>query len=251
MNDEQMLRYARHLMLDEEGFEGQQQLTESRVLILGLGGLGSPVAMYLAAAGVGTLHLMDDDTVSLSNLQRQVIHTTPHLDMSKVESAKRMLEQLNPEVDLILHAYRPDEEQLRTLIADVDLVMDCSDNYRTRQALNKVCFEFKKPLVAAAAIRFDGLISTYDARDESSPCYACIFDPDDDLGPDNCATLGVFSPLLGVMGSTQAVEALKLLVGTGQSLQGKLGMFNARNSTWTYLKITKNPRCKVCGAKQA
>ena len=158
MNDEQMLRYARHLMLDEVGFEGQQQLTQSRVLILGLGGLGSPVAMYLAAAGVGTLHLMDDDTVSLSNLQRQVIHTTPHLDMSKVESAKRMLEQLNPEVDLILHAYRPDEEQLRTLIADVDLVMDCSDNYRTRQALNKVCFEFKKPLVAAAAIRFDGLI---------------------------------------------------------------------------------------------
>ncbi len=250
MNDEQMLRYARHIMLDEIGFEGQQKLADSRVLILGMGGLGAPVAMYLAAAGVGQLHLMDDDTVELSNLQRQVIHTTQNIGLSKVESAKRMLEQLNPEVVLELHAYRPDEEQLREVIERVDLVLDCSDNFRTRQMLNKVCFEFKVPLVAAAAIRFDGLLSTYDARNPDSPCYACIFDPDDDLGPDNCATLGVFSPLLGVMGSTQAVEALKLLVGAGTSLQGKLAMFNARNSVWTYLNVSKNPHCKVCAKVQ-
>lgn len=248
MNDEQMLRYARHIMLDEIGFEGQQKLIQSRVLILGMGGLGAPVAMYLAAAGVGHLDIIDDDTVELSNLQRQVIHTTHTIGMTKVASAKQMLEQLNPEVQIELHPYRPDAEQIHALIAQVDLVLDCSDNYRTRQILNKACFELKKPLVAAAAIRFDGQMSVYDARDPASPCYACLFDPDDDLGPDNCATLGVFSPLLGVMGSTQATEALKLLLGIGQSLQGRLAMFNARTSTWSYLKISKNPHCKVCGA---
>lgn len=248
MSDEQMLRYARHIMLDEIGFEGQLKLAQSRVLILGLGGLGAPVAMYLAAAGVGRLLLLDDDTVELSNLQRQVIHTTQTIGMPKVSSAKQMLALLNPEVMVEEHPYRPNQEQIRDLVAQVDLVLDCSDNYRTRQVLNQTCFELKKPLVAAAAIRFDGQMSTYDARHDDSPCYACLFDPDDELGPDNCATLGVFSPLLGVMGSSQANEALKILLGIGQSLQGRLAMFNARTSTWTYLRISKNPHCKVCGA---
>lgn len=249
MNDEQMLRYARHIMLDEIGFEGQQKLAQSRVFILGLGGLGAPVAMYLAAAGVGQLDFVDDDSVELSNLQRQIIHTTHTIGMAKVASAQQMVEQLNPEVRVLTHAFRPVLEALYRLIEPVDLVLDCSDNYRTRQALNKVCVDLKKPLVAAAAIRFDGQISTYDARQAESPCYACLFDPDDDLGSDNCATLGVFSPLLGVMGSMQATEAVKLLLNLGQSLQGRLGMFNARTSTWTYLGLTKNSKCKVCGQK--
>ncbi|MCQ9327900.1 HesA/MoeB/ThiF family protein [Pelistega suis] len=247
MIDEQMLRYARHLMLEDFGFEGQEQLLNSRVLVLGMGGLGSPVAMYLAAAGVGTLIIADDDRVELSNLQRQIIHRNDAIGLSKVESAKQTLLSLNPDSQIEMIDYRLSEEEAATVIANVDLVLDCSDNYHTRHILNKLCLQARKPLVAAAAIRWEGIVTSFDFRQLHSPCYACMFDPEDNLGPDNCATLGVVSPLLGVMGSMQALEAIKLLIGARDTLVGKLAMFNAKTSQWKYLDIPKSSFCAVCG----
>lgn len=246
MTDEQLLRYARHLMLDDFGFEGQEILEKSQVLIVGMGGLGSPAAMYLAAAGVGKLWITDDDTVELSNLQRQIIHRTETVGLSKVDSAAQVLVSLNPSVQIERIHHRLSEDEARALIANVDLVLDCSDNYATRQALNRLCFALKKPLVAAAAIRWEGIITSFDFRREESPCYACMFDPDDNLGVDNCATLGVISPLLGVVGSMQALEAIKLLLGIGETLVGKLAIFNARTSQWKYIELSKSPFCRVC-----
>lgn len=247
MTDEQMLRYARHIMLDEFGFEGQEKLLNSRVLVLGMGGLGSPAAMYLVAAGVGTLIIADDDNVELSNLQRQIIHCTESLGLKKVVSAERTLQTLNPEVQIKTINTRLSEQQAADLINSVDLVLDCSDNYQTRHVLNRICYQTRVPLVAAAAIRWEGMITSFDFRQEQSPCYACMFDPEDNLSPDNCATLGVISPLLGVMGSMQALEAIKLLIGAGGTLVGKLAMFNARTSQWKYLDIPKSSFCAVCG----
>lgn len=247
MIDEQMLRYARHIMLDEFGFEGQEKLLHSRVLVLGMGGLGSPAVMYLAAAGVGTLIIADDDCVELSNLQRQIIHRTESLGLKKVVSAEQTLQSLNPEVSIKTIDIRLSEQQAADLINSVDLVVDCSDNYHTRHVLNKLCYQAKVPLVAAAAIRWEGMITSFDFRQEQSPCYACMFDPEDNLSPDNCATLGVVSPLLGVMGSMQALEAIKLLIGAGDTLVGKLAMFNAKTSQWTYLNLPKSSFCAVCG----
>ncbi|WP_071059002.1 molybdopterin-synthase adenylyltransferase MoeB [Pelistega sp. MC2] len=246
MNDEFMLRYARHLMLDGFGFEGQERLTNSKVLILGLGGLGSPVAMYLAAAGVGHLTLVDDDNVELSNLQRQIIHKTDNIGLKKVDSARQTLLALNPLVQIKTFPDRPSVDEITALIEGVDLVLDCSDNYNTRQVLNKICVDLKKPLVAGAAIKWEGMVTSFDFREPTSPCYACLFDPEDNLAPDNCATLGVFSPLLGVIGSMQAVEAIKLLIGEGDTLVGKLAIFNAKTSNWRYLDIKKNTYCTVC-----
>lgn len=247
MIDEQMLRYARHIMLDEFGFEGQEILLNSRVLVLGMGGLGSPAAMYLAAAGVGTLIIADDDNVELSNLQRQIIHRNEAIGLAKVNSAKQTLLALNPDIQIEVIHHRLSETEAAKLIAGVDVVLDCSDNYRTRHILNKLCFHERKPLVAAAAIRWEGMVTSFDFRQEHSPCYACMFDPEDNLGPDNCATLGVISPLLGVMGSMQALEAIKLLIGAGDTLVGKLAMFNAKTSQWKYLDIPKSSFCTVCG----
>lgn len=247
MTDEQMLRYARHIMLDEFGFEGQEKLLNSRVLVLGMGGLGSPAAMYLVAAGVGTLIIADDDNVELSNLQRQIIHCTESLGLKKVVSAERTLQTLNPEVQIKTINTRLSEQQAADLINSVDLVLDCSDNYQTRHVLNRICYQTRVPLVAAAAIRWEGMITSFDFRQEQSPCYACMFDPEDNLSPDNCATLGVISPLLGVMGSMQALEAIKLLSGAGGTLVGKLAMFDARTSQWKYLDIPKSSFCAVCG----
>ncbi|NEN76028.1 molybdopterin-synthase adenylyltransferase MoeB [Pelistega sp. NLN82] len=246
MNDSQLLRYARHIMLDEFGFEGQEKLASSKVLIVGMGGLGSPAAMYLAAAGVGTLILADDDKVELSNLQRQIIHQTNSLGLMKVNSASHQLNALNPDIQIQTIAERMTEERAQVLLQTVDMVLDCSDNYDTRQVLNRLCFNAHIPLIAAAAIRWEGMVTSFDFRQQSSPCYACLFDPDDNLNPDNCATLGVVSPLLGVMGSMQALEAIKLLIGAGESLVGQLAMFKAKTSQWQYLKINKSPHCKVC-----
>lgn len=246
MIDAQMLRYARHIMLDEFGFEGQEKLLNSRVFILGMGGLGSPAAMYLVAAGVGTLVIADDDTVELSNLQRQIIHRTDGVGLKKVESAEQTLRALNPEIRIERIDYRMNEEEAAEVVKSVDIVLDCSDNYRTRQILNKLCYLAHKPLVAAAAIRWEGMMTSFDFRLNDSPCYACMFDPEDNLGPDNCATLGVISPLLGMMGSMQALEAIKLLIGVGDTLVGKLAMFNAKTSQWKYIDIPKNPFCNVC-----
>lgn len=246
LNDEQLLRYARHIMLDGFGFEGQERLINSRILMVGAGGLGAPALMYLVAAGVGTIHLVDDDTVELSNLQRQIVHTNERIAMPKVASAKLMAQALNPEVELIPHHGRLNDEQLDALMQQVDLVLECTDNFATRQQLNRKCFKHRVPMVSAAAIRFDGQVTVFDFRDEKSPCYACQYDPSENLQPDNCATLGVLSTVVGSIGMMQAHEALKLLLGIGQSLQGRLLMFDGRNTRWHEFKLSKNPQCRVC-----
>lgn len=248
MNDEQMLRYARHLMLEEIGFEGQEKLLNSRVAVVGVGGLGSPASMYLAAAGVGKLVLVDHDTVTLSNLQRQIIHTTQTLGRYKVDSAEQMIATLNPSTCVQTVAKTISSPEAEALMVDADIVLDCSDNGVARHAINQICHRLKKPLVSAAAIRWEGTLSVFDFRQAHSPCYACMFDPDDTLPPDNCATLGVFSPLLGVLGSMQAVEAIKLLLGMPTQLLGKLFMFNAKTSQSQYVTISKHGQCKVCAA---
>ena len=250
MNDQQLLRYARHIMLDDFGFEGQERLLNSKVLMVGAGGLGAPALMYLVAAGVGTIHLVDDDEVELSNLQRQIAHTSDRVGMSKVESAKLMAQALNPEVDFIAHEQRFSDEELDALIQEADLVMECTDNFKTRQQLNRICFKHSVPMVSAAAIRFNGQVTVYDFRESSSPCYACQYDPSDNLQPDNCATLGVLSTVVGSIGMMQAHEALKLLLGIGRSLVGRLLLFDGRDTQWQEFKLSKNPNCSVC-AKEA
>ncbi|XVN73559.1 Molybdopterin-synthase adenylyltransferase [Oligella sp. MSHR50489EDL] len=246
LNDEQMLRYARHIMLDGFGFEGQERLLNSKVLMVGAGGLGAPALMYLVAAGVGTIHLVDDDTVELSNLQRQIAHTNDRVAMPKVESARLMAQALNPEVRVVPHHQRYGDAELDALIAEVDLVLECTDNFNTRQQLNRICFKYKVPMVSAAAIRFDGQVTVFDFRDSASPCYACQYDPSENLQPDNCATLGVLSTVVGSIGMMQAHEALKLLLGIGQSLEGRLLMFDGRNTHWHEFKLSKNPQCSIC-----
>ena len=246
MNDQQLLRYARHIMLDDFGFEGQERLLNSKILLVGAGGLGAPALMYLVAAGIGTIHLVDDDDVELSNLQRQIVHSSERVGMSKVESARLMVEALNPEVNLIAHHQRFDDAELDELIKEMDLVVECTDNFNTRQQLNRICFKHKVPMVSAAAIRFDGQVTVYDFRNASSPCYACQYDPSEDLQPDNCATLGVLSTVVGSIGMMQAHETLKLLLGMGRSLAGRLLMFDGRDTRWQEFKLSKNPHCAVC-----
>ncbi|MFV9474412.1 HesA/MoeB/ThiF family protein [Advenella sp. RU8] len=248
MDDSQLLRYARHLMLDEIGFEGQQKIMSSRVLVVGVGGLGSPAAAYLAAAGVGQLVLVDDDQVDLSNLQRQILHTTERIGQPKVESARQALQALNPDTVIECHARRLDGPGLMALVNDADVVLDCTDNFLTRHHINRACVVHKKPLVSGAAIRFDGQIAVYDLRHENATCYACLFEPSDNLGPDNCATLGVFAPLVGIIGSMQAAEALKLLVGMPAGLDGRLLQLDARTMQWHAMQVQKNPQCPVCGS---
>ncbi|MDO5668151.1 MAG: molybdopterin-synthase adenylyltransferase MoeB [Alcaligenaceae bacterium] len=248
MSDEQLLRYARHIMLDGFGFEGQERLLNCKILMVGAGGLGAPALMYLVAAGVGTIHLVDDDEVDLSNLQRQIVHTTDRVGMPKVESAKLMAQALNPEVNLIAHQQRYDDAMLDELIQEVDLVLECTDNFNTRQQLSRICFKHKIPMVSAAAIRFDGQLTVFDFRDLASPCYACQYDPSENLQPDNCATLGVLSTVVGSIGMMQAHEALKLLLGIGQPLVGRMLMFDGRATQWQEFKLTKNPRCSVCSS---
>lgn len=246
INDEQLLRYARHIMLDDFGFEGQERLLSSKILMVGAGGLGAPALMYLVAAGVGTIHLVDNDKVELSNLQRQVAHTSERIGMPKVESAKLMAQALNPDVNFVAHYQRYDDNELEQLIQEMDLVLECTDNFNTRQQLNRICLNHKVPMVSAAAIRFDGQLTVFDFRDPASPCYACQYDPSDNLQPDNCATLGVLSTVVGSIGMMQAHEALKLLLGIGQSLLGRLLMFDGRNTQWQEFKLSKNPHCTVC-----
>ncbi|WP_028357210.1 HesA/MoeB/ThiF family protein [Brackiella oedipodis] len=250
MNDQQMLRYARHIMLDDFGFEGQETLSQSRVLILGLGGLGSPALAYLAAAGVGHLDLLDYDTVELSNLQRQIAHTTARVGETKVASAAQFVQQLNPDVQVRQHAYKADDQQLAALIAQTDVVLDCSDNFSVRQQLNRLCFAAKVPLVSAAAIKYNAQITVFDFRKGQGPCYACLYDPQEPIAPDNCATLGVFAPLLGIIGSMQAAEALKLLLNLGQSLQGRLLMLDILPMRWHSLTLQAQPTCPVCSHHQ-
>lgn len=253
MNDQQLLRYARHLLLDEIGIEGQRRLLASRALIIGAGGLGSPVALYLAAAGVGHIVLVDDDTVDLTNLQRQIAHTYARVGQPKVESARVAMAELNPETRVTPLALRlADDALLREQVSAADVVLDCTDNFATRVMLNRACVALRRPLVSGAAIRFEGQITVFDMRDPLAPCYACLFpESADEVEEVSCATMGVFSPLVGMVGSVQAAEALKVLVGTGTTLGGRLLRVDALHMDWRSVGVQRDPGCPVCAARQA
>lgn len=246
MKDEQLLRYSRHIMLPEIDIRGQEKLLKSTVMLIGLGGLGSPVSMYLAASGVGHLMLVDFDTVELSNLQRQIIHTTDDLDRPKVASAKDRLLALNPECNITLLNQQLDEEALRHYTKQADVVVDCSDNFATRFAVNRACFQNKTPLVSGAAIRFEGQISVFNFKDKASPCYRCLYN-DEEMAAETCSQTGVIAPLLGVIGSVQALETIKLITAAGNTLMGKLLLFDALSAEWHNMQFKKDPHCPVCG----
>lgn len=246
MNDNQLLRYSRHILLPQIAYEGQEALTQSHALIVGAGGLGAPSALYMAAGGVGTLTICDFDVVDLTNLQRQIIHTTQSVGINKAVSAKQILQAINPEVAVNTVEEKSTEAAMSKLVKDADVVLDCSDNFATRYALNRLCFEHQKPLVSGAAIGFEGQVTVYDFRHPQSPCYHCLF-PDDGSEADmRCSENGVFSPLVGMIGTTQAAEAMKLLMNIGTSLQGRLMLLDALNMEWRTIKLSKDPACKVC-----
>ncbi|WP_395138430.1 HesA/MoeB/ThiF family protein [Schlegelella aquatica] len=247
MNDDQLLRYSRHLLLDEVGVEGQERFLAAHALVIGAGGLGSPTALYLATAGVGRLTIVDDDRVDLTNLQRQIIHDMSSLGEPKARSAARRVAALNPEVHVEPVCAHADARLLDELVAGADVVLDCCDNFATRHAVNVACVRHRRPLVSGAAIRFDGQIAVYDTRDEASPCYACIFPPDQEFEEVRCATMGVFAPLVGIVGAVQAAEALKILAGVGTSLAGRLQMLDARTMEWNEIRLPRQPACPVCG----
>jgi molybdopterin/thiamine biosynthesis adenylyltransferase len=247
MDDSQLLRYSRHILLNELGVEGQQRILEAHALVIGVGGLGSPAALYLATAGIGHLTLVDHDTVDLTNLQRQIIHTEARVGQPKVESARQTLLAINPGLQITVLNERADATRLDTLVADADVVLDCSDNFSTRQALNAACVRHHVPLVSGAAIRFDGQLAVYDPRRDDSPCYACVFPPTTDFEETRCATMGVFAPLVGIIGSMQAAEALKLVSGAGEPAIGRLLMLDGRSMGWTDIRLPRNPQCPVCG----
>ncbi len=246
MNDDDLLRYARHLLLDEIGIEGQQRLLDASALVIGAGGLGSPVALYLASAGVGRITLVDHDTVSLTNLQRQIAHDMASLERPKVESAAARMAALNPAVKVRALAVKADAALLDAEVPRADVVIDCSDNFATRQLVNAACVRHRKPLVSGAAIGFDGQVSVYDRRSDQ-PCYACLFPPESGFEDVACATMGVFAPLVGIVGSLQAAEALKLLAGVGEPLAGRLLMLDGRRMQWTEIAVQRDPQCSVCG----
>jgi len=247
MNDQQLLRYSRHILLAELGLEGQQRLLDSKVLIIGLGGLGSSAAMYLAAGGVGQLTLCDHDTVELSNLQRQIIHRTSTIGQPKVNSARDALHDINPEVNCLSLATRAGGVQLEGLIEGADVVLDCSDNFTTRYAVNRACLYKHKPLVSGAAIQFDGQVAVFDFRQADAACYNCLF-PEDSLAAElRCATTGIFSPLVGIIGTIQAAETLKLLVGLARGLSGYLLALNALDMNIVRSKLSKDSACPICG----
>lgn len=249
MNDDQLLRYSRHILLDEIGVEGQQRLLEAHALVIGAGGLGSPVVLYLGTAGVGRITLVDDDRVDLTNLQRQIAHDLARVGMPKALSAMRSIHAINPEVTVVPLVQRVDAAALDALARDADVVLDCTDNFATRHAVNAACVSHRRPLVSGAAIGFDGQISVYDIRDAAAPCYACLFPPEATYEEVRCATMGVFAPLVGIVGTVQAAEALKLLAGVGRSLAGRLQMIDARTMEWTEIRVQRNPHCPVCGGR--
>jgi molybdopterin/thiamine biosynthesis adenylyltransferase len=249
MNDQQLLRYGRHILLDEIGIEGQQRLLDSRALIVGLGGLGSPAALYLAASGVGRLTLCDHDTVDLSNLQRQIVHRTSTVGQPKVLSAQAALRDINPEVECVALAVRADEAQLNELIMQADVVLDCSDNFATRYAVNRACIAQRKPLVSGAAIQFSGQVAVFDHRLPEAACYNCLFPEDSQAAELRCATTGVFAPLVGIVGSLQAAEALKLLAGIERGLSGKLLTMDALDMRIVRSNLSRDESCCACCGK--
>lgn len=246
MNDERLLRYSRHILLNDIGIEGQQRLVDAHAIVVGAGGLGSPAALYLAASGIGRLTLIDDDDVDLTNLQRQILHGTPDVGLAKVESGAAALARLNPEVDVRAVRVRVDAASLAALVPTADVVLDCTDNFGTRHAINRACVAAEVPLVSGAAIRFDGQIASFDLRLQDSPCYACLFPESDEVDEVACSTMGVFAPLTGIVGSMQAAEAAKLVIGL-PSLSGRLLLLEARRMEWQSITLTRDPACPVCG----
>ncbi len=247
MNDQELLRYSRHILLPQIGIEGQEKLLAARVLVLGAGGLGSPAALYLASAGIGTLVIADGDTVDLTNLQRQILHRTATIGLPKVASGKATLADLNPECHVIALQERLAGERLDEEVAAADLVLDCSDNFATRHAVNRACVKHGKPLVSGAAIRFDGQVAVFDVRQSGAPCYHCLFPEAGDVEEVRCATMGVFAPITGIIGAVQAAEALKLVIGCGESLAGRLLLLDGLAMEWRSINVPRDPACPVCG----
>lgn len=249
LDDARLTRYARHILLDELGIEGQERLLAARVLIVGAGGLGSPAALYLAAAGAGRITLVDDDVVELSNLQRQILHAMASLGRPKAESGRDALLALNPDIRVRAVVERLDEARLRVLTQDADVVLDCCDNFATRHAINRACVATCRPLVSGAAIKFSGQISVYDLRDADAPCYHCLFPEADDVEELRCATTGVLGPLVGMVGSVQAAEAIKVIAGMGEPLVGRLLSVDALRMQWHTIRFRRDPDCPVCARR--
>ena len=247
MKDRQLQRYSRHILLEEIGIEGQQRINASTMLIVGAGGLGSPAALYLASAGVGRLTLVDSDRVDLTNLQRQVLHATDRIGQLKTSSERIALNALNPEVQVVEVPRRAGLDELDPLVAEGQIVLDCSDNFATRHALNRACVRHRRPLVSGAAVRFDGQVAIFDRRVEEAPCYACLFPESTEAQDELCSTMGVFAPLTGIVGCMQAAEALKLAAGRESSLSGRLMLVDALSMQWRSLTIGRDPGCPVCG----
>jgi molybdopterin-synthase adenylyltransferase len=247
VNDQQLLRYSRHILLDELGIEGQERLLAAHALVIGAGGLGSPVALYLGSAGVGHITMVDHDTVDATNLQRQVAHTLNRVGQPKAESVRTAVAAINPDVQFSAVQQLADAALLHDLVPTADVVLDCTDNFATRQAINRACVQHGKPLVSGAAIRMDGQLSVFDPRDPASPCYACVFPSDSAVEEARCATMGVFAPLVGIVGTMQAAEALKLLSGLGSRLTGRLLMIDARDMAITTINLPRHTGCSVCG----
>lgn len=246
MNDEELLRYSRHILLPELDLAGQEKLLDASVLIVGLGGLGSPAAMYLAASGVGSLLLADGDVVELSNLQRQVVHRTASIGQAKASSAAMHLRELNPSIRLTEINERVGEDLLARLVPGLSLVLDCSDNLATRYLINRICMREGVPLVSAAALGWEGQLAVFDPRQPGSPCYRCLYPQENALEERSCALSGVAAPVVGVMGLMQALEALKLIANAGETLLGELLVFDGLRLEWHRLRVTRNPLCPVC-----
>jgi molybdopterin-synthase adenylyltransferase len=251
MDDAQLLRYSRHILLNELGIDGQEKLLASHALVIGAGGLGSPVSLYLGSAGVGQITVVDHDQVDATNLQRQIAHTQDRVGQDKAESVRTAIAQINPDVQVTPIAQRADAALLDRLVAQADVVIDCCDNFETRHAVNRACVVHRKPLVSGAAIRMDGQVSVFDSTQADAPCYACIFPPEQAPEETRCATMGVFAPLVGIIGSVQAAEALKILSGMGSHMAGRLLMLDGRDLSWTDIRMGRNEQCPVCAAHRA
>lgn len=249
MDDAQLLRYSRHLLLEEFGIEAQQRLTSSHALIVGAGGLGCPAALYLAASGIGRITIADGDKVDATNLQRQILYRDKTVGAPKAAAAREALREVNPEVEVVALGERLEGAALGRLVAGADVVLDCTDNFATRHALNRACVKASKPLVSGAAIRFDGQLAVFDLRRAESPCYSCLFPESAEAEDVACSVMGVFSPLTGTIGTLQAAEAIKLLCGIGESLDGRLQMFDALHAEWRTVRVPKDPACPACSAK--
>ena len=248
MTDEELLRYSRHILLPQIGVDGQERLLAARALVVGAGGLGSPVAYYLASAGIGTIALADGDAVDLTNLQRQILHRVESVGRPKAESGRETLAGINPGCRVEPLIERLEGLRLEEEVARADVVLDCSDNFATRHAINRTCVKLKKPLVSGAAIRFDGQVAVFDTRRPDAPCYHCLFPEAEDVEEVRCAVMGVFAPLTGIVGAVQAAEALKLVIGCGESLAGRLLLLDGLAMEWRSIAVPRDPACAVCGS---